>query len=80
MGIELGIIEKSGSWFYYNGERIAQGKDNAKKYIEENPDLLAEVEQKIKDLRASGGTEAPDIPEETEDDLDIRLLGLEDDE
>ena len=80
MGMELGIIEKSGSWFYYNGERIAQGKDNAKKYIEDNPDLLAEVEQKIKDLLAAGDAAAPDIPEETEDDIDLRLLGLEDDE
>ena len=80
MGIELGIIEKSGSWFYYNGDRIAQGKDNAKKYIEENPDLLAEVEAKIKELKVNGAEEAPEIPEEDGDDLDIRLLDLDLDE
>jgi len=80
MGIELGIIEKSGSWFYYNGERIAQGKENAKKYIEENPAMLAEVEEKIKELKAKGAEEVPEEPEDVEDDLDIRLLDLDLDE
>ncbi|MBE6653941.1 MAG: recombinase RecA [Ruminococcaceae bacterium] len=48
IGIDLGIVQKSGSWFSYNGERIGQGKENAKNYIESDPDLLAEIEEKIK--------------------------------
>ena len=48
IGINLGIVQKSGSWFSYNGERIGQGKENAKNYIESDPDLLAEIEEKIK--------------------------------
>ncbi len=79
MGIELGVVEKSGSWFYYNGERLAQGKDNAKKVIEESPELLSEIEEKIKTLRVSGEGDE-NIPEENEDDLDIRLLDLDIDE
>lgn len=48
IGIDLGIVQKSGSWFSYNGERIGQGKENAKNYIESDPELLAEIEEKIK--------------------------------
>ncbi|MBO5024056.1 MAG: recombinase RecA [Clostridia bacterium] len=48
IGIDLGIVQKSGSWFSYNGERIGQGKENAKNYIESDPALLAEIEEKIK--------------------------------
>ena len=48
IGIDLGIVQKSGSWFSYNGERIGQGKENAKNYIEGNEELLKEIEEKIK--------------------------------
>ena len=44
---EMGIIEKSGSWFAYKGEKIGQGRDNVKKYLEENPDLLEEITEQI---------------------------------
>ncbi|MBQ7714645.1 MAG: recombinase RecA [Clostridia bacterium] len=78
MGIDLGIIEKSGSWFYYNGERVAQGKENAKKFFENDSALLAEIEAKIKELKANGAeADTEDAPQESADDLDIRLLELE---
>ena len=48
MAVNLDIIEKSGSWFSYNGERIGQGRENAKKYFEENPEIMAEVEKKVR--------------------------------
>ena len=48
IGIDLGIVQKSGSWFSYNGERIGQGKENAKNYIESDENLLKEIEEKIK--------------------------------
>lgn len=48
IGAEMGVIEKSGSWFSYNGERIAQGRDKARAYLEENPDVMAEIEEKIR--------------------------------
>ena len=44
----LDIINKSGSWFSYNGERLAQGRDNAKQYLKDNPTLMAEVESKVR--------------------------------
>lgn len=48
IGINLGIIEKSGSWFGYNGTRIGQGRENAKKYLEDNPEIMKEVEEKVR--------------------------------
>ena len=44
------IIQKSGAWFSYNGEKIGQGRENAKRYLIDNPDFCAEVEGKIKDM------------------------------
>ena len=49
LGVNLDIVEKSGSWFSYNGARIGQGRENAKKYLEENPEVMAEVEKKVRD-------------------------------
>ena len=48
IGVNLDIIEKSGSWFSYNGERIGQGRENVKKYLLDNPEIMSEVEQKIR--------------------------------
>ena len=45
----LGIIVKSGAWYAYNGDKIGQGRENAKSYLIEHPDILAEVEQKVRD-------------------------------
>lgn len=45
--VELGLVKKSGAWFSYNDMRIGQGRENAKKFIEENPDITKELEDKI---------------------------------
>ena len=50
LAIELGIIKKSGAWFSYNDEKIGQGKENTKLYLEKNPDVMAEVEAKVREL------------------------------
>ena len=49
LAVTLDIIEKAGSWFSYNGERIGQGRENIKKYLSENPSLMAEIEKKVRD-------------------------------
>ena len=49
MAVNLDIIEKSGSWFSYNGEKIGQGRENVKQYLHNNPELMAEVEKKVRD-------------------------------
>ncbi len=54
LAVENDIIIKSGAWFSYNGEKIGQGKENTKAFLANNPDLCAEVEQKIKEKVKSG--------------------------
>lgn len=49
LGVEYGIIQKSGSWFSYDGSRLAQGRDAAKKVLQDNPELADEIEAKIMD-------------------------------
>jgi recombination protein RecA len=49
LGVELGIIQKSGAWFSYNGSKLAQGRDAAKAVIDDNPELAEELEAKIMD-------------------------------
>ena len=49
LAVNLDIIEKSGSWFSYNGNKIAQGRENTKKYLLENPDITNEIEKKVRD-------------------------------
>ena len=49
LAVTLDIIEKAGSWFSYNGERIGQGRENIKKYLADNPSFMAEVEKKVRD-------------------------------
>ena len=49
LAVDLEIIDKSGSWFSYNGEKIGQGRENAKRYILEHPKMAEEVEKKVRD-------------------------------
>ena len=76
MGVATGVIEKSGSWFYYDGERLGQGRENARAALEADAALNAEVEAKIKAAMTQG-----DIPEEEmdipEDELDLNLLDMD---
>ena len=49
MGVNAHIIEKSGAWYAYNGEKIGQGRDNAREFLRENPDLAHEIENKVRE-------------------------------
>ena len=91
LGTNLGILEKSGVWYYYNGSRLAQGKENARIAFENNPTLAAEAEAKIKEKARTVEMEKDAdlpldddeiLPEglEDDDDLDIRTLDLGDDD
>ena len=55
IGVDKGLVEKSGAWFSYNGERLGQGRDNAKEFLREHPEIAAEIEHK---LRGELGLEA----------------------
>ncbi|KPF51172.1 recombinase A [beta proteobacterium AAP121] len=49
MGVEARILEKSGAWYAYNGEKIGQGKDNAREFLRENPEVAREIENKVRE-------------------------------
>ena len=48
VGVKLGIVQKSGAWFAYNGDKIGQGRENAKAYLENNTAICDEIEQKVR--------------------------------
>ena len=61
LGVSHGFVEKSGAWYSYNGERIGQGKDNAREYLREKPELALEIENRIRaavGVAGRGGSEA----------------------
>jgi recombination protein RecA len=49
VGVEAGIVEKSGSWYSYDGERIGQGRENVKKFLKDNPDLYESMYLKARE-------------------------------
>jgi recombination protein RecA len=49
MGVNAKVLDKSGAWYAYNGEKIGQGKDNAREFLRENPDLAREIENKVRE-------------------------------
>ena len=51
MGVEAKVLEKSGSWFAYQGEKIGQGKDNCREFLRENPELATEIENKVREAK-----------------------------
>ena len=60
LGVTHGFVEKSGAWYSYNGERIGQGKDNAREYLREKPELALEIENRIREaVGVSTRGEAP---------------------
>jgi recombination protein RecA len=65
VGVEMGIIKKSGAWFTYEGEQLGQGRENVKKFLTDNVDLMVEISEKIKD--ASGLNDEVDLTEEAEE-------------
>jgi len=65
LGVTAGMVEKSGSWFSYNSERIGQGRENAKAYLKEHPDIAARIEAMI---RQDGGLTSDDAMTGNQDD------------
>ncbi|MBQ9084164.1 MAG: DNA recombination/repair protein RecA, partial [Clostridia bacterium] len=68
MAITLGIIEKSGAWFYYGGDRLGQGKENVRKFIESDKEFMASLEGQIREKVSTQGAGEEVI---TEEEFDI---------
>ena len=55
LAASIDVINKSGAWYAYNGEKIGQGRENAKTYLSEHPEMLEEIEQKVRAHYGIGG-------------------------
>ena len=62
VGVDQGIIRKSGAWYTYEGDQLGQGKENARQFLRENPDVAAEIEKKIKEKLGIGASIDADAP------------------
>jgi recombination protein RecA len=80
IGVDLGIVNKSGAWYTYDGEQLGQGKENSKNFLSENPELMFEIDNKIR-VQVGGQLQDGELPPEAEleddeldpDDLPISL-------
>jgi recombination protein RecA len=71
VAVELGFIKKSGAWFTYEGEQLGQGRENVKTYLKESPQLMAEIDERVRAHLAPAPSE--DVSEETVDADDVPL-------
>jgi recombination protein RecA len=62
MGVEAKVLDKSGAWYAYNGEKIGQGKDNAREFLRENPELAREIENRIRESLGVARLQADPAP------------------
>jgi recombination protein RecA len=54
IAVEAGVVQKSGSWFSYDGTKLGQGRDSVKELLEDNPEIIADIESKIRAKSAAG--------------------------
>ncbi len=70
LGVEHGIVRKSGAWYTYEGDQLGQGKENARRFLKDNPELAVEIEQKIK-TKLGIGVKLEAVPESEETAVDF---------
>ena len=74
-GVNVGIVEKSGSWFSHDSQRIGQGRENAKRFLRDNPEVADVIERKIRENAGLlsdamlDGTAGSDTTDESEDEV-----------
>ncbi|HSP05388.1 MAG TPA: DNA recombination/repair protein RecA, partial [Acidimicrobiales bacterium] len=69
IGVDLGLVKKSGAWYTYEGEQLGQGRENAKTFLGENPEIMVEISERI---RQQVGIDPGDEAEAAvEDDIDL---------
>lgn len=68
MGVELDLINKSGAWYSYQGNKIGQGRDNAREFLKSNPEILQEIETRIRELKGVKGKATAVVEDDKADD------------
>ena len=74
IGVEMGFVKKSGAWYTYEGEQLGQGRENAKSFLKDNPEIMVEISEKVRNNMGIG--DADDQPIDlalANDDLPISL-------
>ena len=74
LGAKAGVVEKSGAWYAYKGEKIGQGRENAKIYLEQNPKIAEEIEKVIRDQAAAVSAALDNNPEPKEEISEDKVL------
>jgi recombination protein RecA len=72
VAVDLGFVKKAGAWFTYEGEQLGQGRENVKQFLIENPQLMAEIDERVRE-RLKPVVEEDDVSELEADDLPISL-------
>src|SRR5262249_53962773 len=68
IGVDLGIVKKSGAWYTYEGEQLGQGRENAKQFLIDNPEIMVEVTERV---RLEAGLDGNDTEEGIATEIDI---------
>jgi recombination protein RecA len=71
IAVDMGIIKKSGAWFTYEGEQLGQGRENAKGFLAENPEIMVEVSEKVRVEAGLGQQDAPEFTPADEEPITI---------
>jgi len=67
----MGIVKKSGAWFTYEGEQLGQGRENAKNFLTENPEIMVEISEKVRVEAGISGQETPAFTPADEEPITI---------
>ncbi|WP_436795516.1 recombinase RecA [Actinospongicola halichondriae] len=67
IGVDLALVKKSGAWYTYDGEQLGQGRENAKTFLTENPEIMVELSDRIRTQMGIGD----DVPEEADEEIDL---------
>jgi recombination protein RecA len=71
VGVDVGIVKKSGAWFTYEGEQLGQGRENAKQFLTENPEIMVEIQERIFREVGIGNHDAAEVPTAPVDDVSL---------
>jgi recombination protein RecA len=71
VGVDVGIVKKSGAWFTYEGEQLGQGRENAKQFLAENPEIMVEIQERIFREVGIGDHDAAEVPAPPIDDVSL---------
>jgi recombination protein RecA len=69
VGTDLGIVKKSGAWYTFDGEQLGQGRENAKQFLAENPELMVQISERVMEQVGIGQNTGEPGPRDLEDDF-----------